>query len=117
MMERRRFAYLIQCNHPGCEMWSGYVSRWTFEAPKKINTICTSCHRRLRHTHGIATGSVVNNRYRPKSGAHNKSTSVWRIRPFSPPSKCKSEASKMNREILRVRKVRGKKGQFENRLL
>jgi len=94
--EVKRFAYLLQCNK--CGMWSGYVSRRRKKRPNKINTICSTCHYRLRHTHGTMVGKS-NGRYRPQSGGHNKSCSVAQIREFKVPSKCKTMASQMNRKL------------------
>ena len=92
----KRFAYLLQCNK--CGMWSGYVTKRRKRRPDKINTICSTCHHRLRHTHGTMVGKS-NARYRPKSGGHNKSCSVAQIRTFPEPSKCKSAAGKLNQKL------------------
>ena len=92
----RRFSYLVQCNK--CGMWSGYVSKKRQERPDKINTICSACHHRLRHTFGTMVGKS-NTRYRPGRGGHNKSCSVAQIRPHSIPSTCKSTAGKMNQKL------------------
>ena len=92
----KRFAYLVQCQK--CGMWSGYVSKKRMRHPDRINTICSACHCRLRHTFGTRVGNSRPS-YRPKRGGHNKSTSVLQIRRFANPSKCKSEASKINRKL------------------
>ena len=94
--DMRRYSYLLQCNK--CGMWSGYVSKKRDNKPKKINTICSTCHHRLRHTFGTMVGSS-NTRYKPGRGGHNKSCSVLSIRPFNNPSKCKSTAGKMNQKL------------------
>ena len=94
--DMKRFSYLVQCNK--CGMWSGYVSKRRKKRPDKINTICSACHHRLRHTFGTMVGKS-NTRYRPGRGAHNKSCSVAQIRPFPVASKCKSEAGKMNQKL------------------
>jgi len=92
----RRFSYLLQCTK--CGMWSGYVSKKRARRPDRINTICSTCHHRLRHTFGTMVGKS-NTRYRPGRGGHNKSCSVAQIRPFLEPSKCKSTAGKINTEL------------------
>ena len=92
----KRYSYLLQCTK--CGFWSGYVSKKRVERPHRINTICSVCHHRLRHTFGTMVGKS-NTRYRPGRGGHNKSCSVAQIRPFDIPSKCKSTAGKMNQEL------------------
>ncbi len=94
--DMKRYSYLLQCNN--CGMWCGYVSKKRNNRPKRINTICSSCHHRLRHTFGTMVGKS-NTRYKPGRGGHNKSCSVAQIRPFSPASKCKSTAGKMNQKL------------------
>ena len=92
----RRFSYLVQCNK--CGMWSGYVSKKRQERPDKINTICSACHHRLRHTFGNMVGKS-NTRYKPGRGGHNKSCSVAQIRKHPLPETCKSTAGKMNQKL------------------
>ena len=79
-------------------MWSGYVSKKREERPDRINTICSACHHRLRHTFGTMVGKS-NARYRPGRGGHNKSCSVAQIRPHFIPSTCKSTAGKFNQKL------------------
>ena len=79
-------------------MWSGYVSKKRQERPDKINTICSACHHRLRHTFGTMVGKS-NTRYKPGRGGHNKSCSVAQIRKWDVPGTCKSTAGKMNQKL------------------
>ena len=101
--ELMRFSYLLQCDK--CGMWSGYVSKKRYERPEKINTICSACHHRLRHTFGTMVGKS-NTRYKPGRGGHNKSCSVHQIRSHSIPSTCKSTAGKMNQKLKMQRAKR-----------
>ena len=74
---------LIKCRR--CGKWSGWISR-TRGGVKRINTTCSCCGRRLRHTE------------RPDArGAHNRSTSVSAFEACTPVVDVKREAASRNK--------------------
>lgn len=103
-MVKVRVSALLGCNH--CGLWSGWVSKWFDpsqgeESPKTINTICSCCHGRLRHKRSLRDPErQYTHIYTSGRGAHNRSTSVFKYRPWPNPSTCKSEAARINQQLL-----------------
>jgi len=106
-MVKSRVSALLGCAH--CGLWSGWVSKWFDpekgqESPRTINTICSCCHGRLRHKRSLRDPErQYTHVYTSGRGAHNRSTSVFKYRPWNDPSTCKSEASRINTQILHNR--------------
>jgi len=73
---------LIKCRR--CGKWSGWISR-TEGGVKTIDTTCSCCGRRLRHT------ERGDNR-----GAHNRTTSVSSFEACTPSVDVKREAASRN---------------------
>ena len=69
---------LIKCRR--CGKWSGWISR-TEGGVKAIDTTCSCCGRRLRHTENADPKRQYVNCYRPGRGAHNRTSSVSRFEP------------------------------------
>lgn len=67
---------LIQCRR--CGKWSGWISR-TEGGVKTIDTTCSCCGRRLRHTENADPNRQYVNCYRPGRGAHNRTSSIIRF--------------------------------------
>ena len=84
---------LIQCRK--CGKWSGWISR-TKGGVKAIDTTCSCCGRRLRHTERRDEGRQYINCYRPGRGAHNRTISVARFIPCSSDVDVKREAASRN---------------------
>lgn len=88
---------LIQCCR--CGKWSGWISR-TKGGVKAIDTRCSPCGARLRHTERPDEGRQFNNCYRPGRGAHNRTTSVARFIPCTSDVDVKREAASRNTNVL-----------------
>ena len=73
---------LIQCRR--CGKWSGWISR-TKGGVKAVDTICSCCGRRLRHTE-----------QGDKRGAHNRTKSVTSFEPTITSVDVKREAAFRN---------------------
>ena len=84
---------LIKCRR--CGKWSGWISR-TEGGVKAVDTTCSCCGARLRHTERRDEGRQFNNCYRPGRGAHNRTTSVTRFHPCSSDVDVKREAASRN---------------------
>ena len=84
---------LIQCRR--CGKWSGWISRRK-RGVKVIDTICSCCGRRLRHTERPDANRQFVNCYRPGRGAHNRSTSIIRFEPCRISVDVKREAALRN---------------------
>ena len=61
-----------------------------------IDTICSCCGRRLRHTERPDANRQFVNCYRPGRGAHNRSTSIIRFEPCRISVDVKREAASRN---------------------
>jgi len=79
---------LIKCRR--CGKWSGWISR-TKGGVKAIDTTCSCCGRRLRHTER-----------RDNRGAHNRTTSVSSF-----------EATRDDVDVKRIAASRNSRGQME----
>ena len=73
---------LLKCRR--CGKWSGWISR-TKGGVKQIDTRCSPCGARLRHTER-----------RDNRGAHNRTTSVSEFIACSSSTNVKREAAKKN---------------------
>lgn len=106
MTNKIRVCALLGCNH--CGFWSGWVSK-RFDpdletAPETINTTCSVCGGRLRHKRGRRDPErTYTHIYTKGRGAHNRSESVFKYRQWYEPSTCKSEAARINRDLLKIR--------------
>ena len=97
---------LIMCAK--CKRWSGWISR-TKGGVKRIDTRCSCCGSRLRHTEHPDRARQYVNCYRPGRGAHNRSQSVLKFIPCTSDFDVKREAGRRN--------ARGQfnKAQFDDR--
>jgi len=84
---------LIMCRR--CGKWSGWISR-TKGGIKAIDTTCSCCGRRLRHTEHPDRARQMISCYRPGRGAHNRNTSVSRFIPCTSDFDVKREAARRN---------------------
>lgn len=84
---------LIKCRR--CGKWSGWISR-TKGGVKAIDTTCSCCGRRLRHTERPDANRQFVNCHRPGRGAHNRSTSIIRFEPCRISVDVKREAASRN---------------------
>ena len=62
-----------------------------------IDTICSCCGRRLRHTERPDANRQFVNCYRPGRGAHKRSTAIIRFEPTRIDVDVKREAASRNR--------------------
>jgi hypothetical protein len=84
---------LIMCAK--CKRWSGWISR-TKGGVKRIDTRCSCCGSRLRHTEHPDKDRQFINCYRPGRGAHNRSQSVFKFIPCTSNIDVKREAARRN---------------------
>jgi hypothetical protein len=95
-------AAILQCKK--CGWYSGWKARRN-RGVKTIDTLCSVCNSRLRHTPSPDEGQAGWGSYRPGRGAHNRGSSVsraWRARP----STVKKEARDMNKARQRAQAER-----------
>jgi hypothetical protein len=90
---------LIKCQR--CGKWSGWISR-TKGGVKRIDTTCSCCGARLRHTERRDSTRSYVNCYRPGRGAHNRTISVSRFIPVG-----------SNVDVKQLAAYKNKKGQMD----
>lgn len=84
---------LLRCAK--CGKWSGWISR-TKEGVNAIDTTCSPCGARLRHTERRDTSRSRISAYHPGRGAHNRTKSVRAVLMQPKGTDVKAAAARLN---------------------
>jgi len=85
---------LIRCAR--CGKWSGWISR-TKGGVNAIDTVCSCCGKRLRHTERRDPTRSKISAYHPGRGAHNRTNSVRGILFQPKGTDVKAAAARLNK--------------------